>query len=72
MGDHEGSIQIENYDISFETKLTLSRFGLAFVTLLFDENSFFNTLLGLTSFGDYKPTYAVHAKSPGVYTRENL
>ena len=37
VGDHEGSIQIENDDVSMKTKLIFNQFG----TLRFDESSFF-------------------------------
>ena len=51
-----------------KTKLSLTRFGGTFGTLRFDENSFLNTFLSFTSYWDYKPTNAIHADSPGVYT----
>ena len=38
--------------------------------LIFDEKSFFNALLGFTPYWDDKPTNAIHADSPGVYTSE--
>ena len=38
----------------------------------FDEKSFKNTSLGFTSYWDYKPTNAIHADSPGVYTSETI
>ena len=41
-----------------------------FGTLRFDEKSFFHTLLSFTPFCDYKPTNAIHADSPGVYTSD--
>ena len=41
MGDHEGTLQIEYDDKSMGTKPILTRFGLAFGTLRFDEKSFF-------------------------------
>ena len=63
MGDHEGTLKIENNDISMKTKLILTRFGGSFGTL-----SLLKKLLGFTPFWDYKPTIAIHADSPGVYT----
>ena len=53
-----------------KTKLILTSFGGTFGTFRFDEKSFFNTLLSFTPFWDYKPTNAIHADSPGVYTSE--
>ena len=53
-----------------KTKHSLTCFGGTFGTLRFDENSFFNTLLGITPCWDYKPTNAIQADSPGVYTTE--
>ena len=52
--------------------LFLTRFGSTFGTLRFDEKSFFNTLLGFTPYWDYKPTNAIHADSPGVYTNDKI
>ena len=59
-------------DITKKTKLILTRFGSTFGTLRFDEKWFFNTLLGFLPFWDYKPTYANHADSPGVYTSDKF
>ena len=50
MRDHEGTLQIEYYNISMKTKLKLTRFGGTFPTLRFDRKSFFNTLLGFTTY----------------------
>ena len=72
MGDHKGTLKIEFDDIIMETKLILTRFGGTFGTLRFDEKSFFGTLLGLTPYWDYKPTNAIHADSPGVYTSDKI
>ena len=55
-------------------KLILTRFG-NFGTLKFDEKSFFNTLLGITPYWDYKPTNAIkptNADSAGVYTSDKI
>ena len=71
MGDHEGTLKIENNDISIKTKLILIRFTGTFWTLCFDEKSIWNTLLGFTPYWDYKPTNENHTDSPGVYTSEN-
>ena len=67
-GDHEGTLQIEYDDLNEKTKLILTRFGSTFGTLRFDEKSFFDSLLDFTPFWDYKPTNAIHADSPGVFT----
>ena len=40
LGDHEGTIQIEDDDLNKETKLILTRFGGSFGTLRFNEKSF--------------------------------
>ena len=70
MVDHEKTLQIEYDDITMKTKLILTRLGLTFGVLRFNEKSFFNTLLGVTQYWDYKPTNAIHADSPGVYTSQ--
>ena len=43
-----------------------------FGTLRFDKKSFFHTLLGFTAYWDYKPTNAIHADAPGVYTSDKI
>ena len=72
MGDHEGTLQIEYDDISMKTKLILTRFGSIIGTLRFNEKSFFHLLLHFTPYWDYKPTNAIHANSPSVYTSDNI
>ena len=67
-GNHEGTIKDECDDNTLKTKLVLFRFGSTFGTLKFDERSFFSTLVCFTPYWDYKPTNAIHADSPGVYT----
>ena len=37
---------------------------------MFNEKSFFNTLLGFTPYWEYKPTNVIPTDSPGVYTSE--
>ena len=69
MGDHEGTLQIENDDISRKTKLFKIRLGGTFGALRFDDKSFFKNLLGFTPVWDYKPTNAIHADSLDVCTR---
>ena len=71
-GDLEGTLQIEYDDVGMKTKLILTRFGGIFETLRFNEKSFLNYLLGFTPFWDYKPTNAIHADSPGVYTCDKI
>ena len=70
LGDHEGTLQIKYDDSNKKVKLILTRFGDTFGTLKFDEKSFFYTLLGFDPYWDYKPTNAVHADYPGVYTND--
>ena len=70
MGDHEGTLQIEYDDDTMKTKLILTRFGLTFGTLRFNEKSFFITSSGFTTYWDFKPTNAINADSSGVYTSE--
>ena len=72
LGDHEGTLQIEYDDSNKKVKPILSRFGNSFRTLRFDEKSFFHTLLGFTPYWDYKPTDAIHADTPGVYTSDKV
>ena len=50
----------------------MTRFASTFGTLKFDENSFFHTILGFHPYWDYKPTNAIHADSPGVYTSDKI
>ena len=55
-----------------KTKLIFIRFGGIFGTLTIDERSFFITLLGFTPYWDYKPTNAIHADKPRVYSSEKI
>ena len=50
MGDHEGTLKIEYKDISMKTKLIITRFDGTLRTLIFEEKSFYNTLLGFTPY----------------------
>ena len=50
-----------------KVKLIFTRFGMAFGLLKLDEKSFLS-LLEFTPYWDYKPTNAIHADFPGVYT----
>ena len=68
LSDPKRTLQKKYDDISIETKLILTLFGSAFGTLGFDEKSFLKVQLVLPRFWDYKPTNAIHADSPGVYT----
>ena len=70
LGNHEGSLKIEYDYLNKKVKLILTRFGSTFETLRFDEKSFFQTLLGFDPHWDYKPTNAIHADVPGVYTSD--
>ena len=53
-----------------KTKLILTRFGATFGVLRFHERPFSNTLLKFPAFWDFKPTSAIDAYSPGVYTSD--
>ena len=70
LGDHEGTIKTEYDDNTMKKKLILTRFGSTFGTLRFDEGSFFRILKGFTPCWDYRPTIAIHADSPRVYTSD--
>ena len=72
LGDHEGTLQIEDDDLNKKTKLLLTCFGSTFGTLRFDEKSFFNTLLRFTPYWYYKTTNAIHTDSSGVYTNDKI
>ena len=72
IGNHEGTIQIEFVEINKKIKLILKHFGSTFGTLSFDENNFFPTLLKFEPHWDFKPTNAIHADSPGVYTSDKI
>ena len=52
MGDHEGTLQIENDDFSMKPKTILTRFGGTFGVLRFDDKSVFYTFLRFPSFWD--------------------
>ena len=68
--DQEGTLQIEYDHLNRKTKLTLTRFGLTFETLRNVEKSLFHTSLGFTPYWEYKPSNAILADSPGVYTND--
>ena len=70
--DHEGTLQIKYDDLNKKTKLILTRSGSTFGTLRFDIKSFFNTLLGFAPYWNYKPTNAIFADAPGVYTSDKI
>ena len=72
LGDHEGTLQIEYDDLNKKVKLILTRSGEAFGTLRFDKKSFFHTILGFAPYWHYKPTNAIHADTPGVYTSDKI
>ena len=67
MGDHEGTLENEDNDLSMKTKPILTSFGKTFGTLRFDEKTFL-TILGFAIFWDYKPLIAFHAHSSGGNT----
>ena len=70
MGDHEGTLQFEYDDKTKKTKFILTSFEGTFGTVRFVEKFFYKTFLDFTPNCDYKPTNAIHADSPGVYTSE--
>ena len=72
LGDHEGTLQIENDDLNKKVRLILTRFGSTFGTLRFDKKSFFHTIFGFAPYWDYKPTNAIHADAPGVYSSDKV
>ena len=72
LGDHENTLQIKYVETNKKVKLSLTRFGSTFGTFRFDKKSFFHTLLCFTPYWDYKPTNAIHADSPGVYTSDKI
>ena len=72
MGDYEGSLQIQNDDVSMRTELILIQIGGTFGTLRFNGKSFFNTLLGFKPFWVYEATNAIHADGSVVYTSEKF
>ena len=71
LDDHKGNLQIEYDEINKKVKLILTSFANSFGTLRFDNKSFFHTLLVFDPYWDYKPTNAIHADFPGVYTNDN-
>ena len=70
LDDHKGNIQIDYDEINKKVKLILSSSANSFGTLRFDDKSFFHALLGFDPYWDYKPTIAIHADFPGVYTND--
>ena len=56
-----------------KTQPILTLFGGTFGTLKFNANSFFSTLLGFTSYWDYKPTNAYTSeKILNIGTKNNI
>ena len=72
LGDHEGTLQIEYDNLNKKVRLILTRFGSTFGTLRFDKKSFFHTKFGFAPYWDYKPTNAIHADAPGVYSSDKV
>ena len=70
LDDHKGNIQIDYDEINKKVKLILTSSANNFGTLRFDDKSFFHSLLGFDAYWDYKPTNAIHADFPGVYTND--
>ena len=55
-----------------KTKFNLTRGGEVFMSLRFDEKSFFNTLLGFEPYWDYEPIYSNHPHIPTVYISDKI
>ena len=55
-----------------KTKPISPRFRSTFGMLRFDKESFFHTIIKFEPYWDYKPTNAIHADSPGVYTSDKI
>ena len=72
MGDHEGTLQIKNDDITMKTKPILTGFDGIFGKLRFNKKSFLNTLLGFTPYWDSKLINAINVDSSSVYNIEKL
>ena len=72
LGDHPGTLQIEYDNLNKKVKLILTCIGGTFGTLRFGEKSFVHTLLRFTPYWDHKPTNAIHADAPGVYTSDKI
>ena len=72
MGDYEVTLQTEYDDFAMKTKLILTRFGGTNGTLKLVEKSFFHALKMFTPYWDQKPTNALHADFPGVYTKNKV
>ena len=70
MGDYKGTLKFEYDFISIKTTLFITHFGSTFGFLRFDEKFFIINFLGFTQYWDYRPTNAIHADSPGVYTSD--
>ena len=69
-------IQIEYDDNTMKTIFILKYIAgqkkFALRTLIFDERSFFHTLLDFEQYWDYKPTNSNHVAIPGVYTSDKI
>ena len=72
MRDHERTLKNDYDDVSMKARLILTQFSGTFGCLKFDEKSFFKTLLGFAPFRDNKPTNAIHADRPSVYTSDKF
>ena len=70
MVDHEGTLRIENDDISMKSKLISTQFGAKSEALKINEKIFCNTSTGLKPYWDYRHFNDFHVESPGVYTNE--
>ena len=73
---HQEIIQLEYDDISMRTTIVLKfkneKVKFALGTLRFDKQSYFHTLLGFSSYWDYKPNISNHVLIPGVYPSDKI
>ena len=73
---HEETIQLEYDDIIMRTTFVLKfkneKLKFALGTLRFDKQSFFHTLLGFSTYWDYKPSNSSHVLTPGVFPSDKI
>ena len=55
-----------------KTKPILTHSGGTFGVLRFDERTFLDSFLNFKPYWNHKPTNAIHAVSPGVYTTDKI
>ena len=72
MGDHEGTLKIENDDVTMKTKIFVNPFGSTFGILTFTKKTFFHTLIKFLPYWNHKPTNAAYVDSAGVNTSDKI